>query len=86
MGSRPSQLPRSFEWLCLFFFSLIFFRYVRYLARHEYVVAIEHTSGPGPTAYVAATSVDKPPIAEEDGDEAGQSERPPLAGSDSDSD
>jgi hypothetical protein len=28
-------------------------KYVRYLARHEYVVEIDHTSGPGP--YVAAT-------------------------------
>lgn len=31
-------------------------KYVRYLARHEYLVEIEHTSGPGPTAYVAATA------------------------------
>lgn len=32
-------------------------KYVRYLARHEYVVEIEHTSGPGPAAYVAATEI-----------------------------
>ena len=31
-------------------------KYVRYLARHEYLVEIEHTSGPGPAAYVAATA------------------------------
>jgi stonin-1/2 len=36
-------------------------KYVRYLARHEYVVEIEHSSGSGPAAYVAATAVDKPP-------------------------
>ena len=33
-------------------------KYVRYLARHEYVVEIDHTSGPGPAAYVAATAVE----------------------------
>lgn len=37
-------------------------KYVRYLARHEYLVEIEHTSGQGPAAYVAATSVDKPTV------------------------
>lgn len=36
-------------------------KYVRYLARHEYVVEIDHTSGPGPAAYVAATATDAPP-------------------------
>lgn len=47
-------------------------KYVRYLARHEYVVEIEHTSGPGPAAYVAATESENkpvdnmPPPAEED--------------------
>ena len=47
-------------------------KYVRYLARHEYVVEIEHTSGPGPTAYIAATEAESkpvenlPPPAEED--------------------
>lgn len=30
-------------------------KYVRYLARHEYVVEIERTTGAGPAAYVAAT-------------------------------
>jgi hypothetical protein len=33
-------------------------KYVRYLARHEYIVEIDHTSGPGPAAYVAATAVE----------------------------
>lgn len=33
-------------------------KYVRYLARHEYVVEIDHTSGPGPAAYVAATATE----------------------------
>lgn len=31
-------------------------KYVRYLARHEYIVEIERTAGPGPAAYVAATT------------------------------
>lgn len=35
-------------------------KYVRYLARHEYVVEIDHTSGPGPAAYVAATVTEAP--------------------------
>ena len=43
-------------------------KYVRYLARHEYVVEIEHTTGPGPAAYVAATETvmkaDLPPPVE----------------------
>ena len=39
-------------------------KYVRYLARHEYVVEIEHTSGPGPAAYVAATESENKPPAE----------------------
>lgn len=37
-------------------------KYVRYLARHEYIVEIDHTSGPGPAAYVAATTVESAPI------------------------
>nr|XP_022910789.1 protein stoned-B-like [Onthophagus taurus]XP_022919221.1 protein stoned-B-like [Onthophagus taurus] len=32
-------------------------KYVRYLARHEYRVGIEHTEGQGPAAYEVATSV-----------------------------
>lgn len=30
-------------------------KYVRYLARHEYLVEIDQTAGSGPAAYVAAT-------------------------------
>ena len=36
-------------------------KYVRYLARHEYIVEIERTAGPGPAAYVAATTTDTAP-------------------------
>ncbi|KAF7283272.1 hypothetical protein GWI33_001042 [Rhynchophorus ferrugineus] len=35
-------------------------KYVRYLARHEYRVGIEHTEGESPNAYSAATYVSKP--------------------------
>ncbi|CAH0561323.1 unnamed protein product [Brassicogethes aeneus] len=35
-------------------------KYVRYLARHEYRVGIEHTEGENPNAYAAATFVSKP--------------------------
>ncbi|XP_067011796.2 protein stoned-B [Anabrus simplex] len=37
-------------------------KYVRYLARHEYRIGIEHTQGEGPAAYIAATITNnKPP-------------------------
>lgn len=55
-------------------------KYVRYLARHEYRVGIEHTTGDSVNAYLAATTVSKPI----------QEEQPmattPIAPSDSDSD
>nr|XP_019555694.2 protein stoned-B [Aedes albopictus] len=55
-------------------------KYVRYLARHEYRVGIEHTTGESVNAYLAATTVSKPI----------QEEQPmattPIAPSDSDSD
>ncbi|XP_056630240.1 protein stoned-B [Diorhabda sublineata] len=35
-------------------------KYVRYLARHEYRVGIEHTEGESPNAYASATYVPKP--------------------------
>nr|CAH7751220.1 unnamed protein product [Callosobruchus chinensis] len=35
-------------------------KYVRYLARHEYRVGIEHTEGENPNPYAAATYVSKP--------------------------
>ncbi|KAG5867514.1 hypothetical protein JTB14_036577 [Gonioctena quinquepunctata] len=35
-------------------------KYVRYLARHEYRVGIEHTEGDSPNPYAAATYVSKP--------------------------
>nr|XP_023017631.1 protein stoned-B [Leptinotarsa decemlineata] len=35
-------------------------KYVRYLARHEYRVGIEHTEGESPNPYAAATYVSKP--------------------------
>ncbi|ERL89321.1 hypothetical protein D910_06693 [Dendroctonus ponderosae] len=35
-------------------------KYVRYLARHEYRVGIEHTEGQSPNAYATATYVTKP--------------------------
>ncbi|CAH2011654.1 unnamed protein product [Acanthoscelides obtectus] len=35
-------------------------KYVRYLARHEYRVGIEHTEGENPNPYAAATYVTKP--------------------------
>ncbi|CAG9762427.1 unnamed protein product [Ceutorhynchus assimilis] len=44
-------------------------KYVRYLARHEYRVGIEHTEGDSPNAYASATYVTKPvapaPVIEE---------------------
>ncbi|RZC41291.1 stoned-B-like [Asbolus verrucosus] len=40
-------------------------KYVRYLARHEYRVGIEHTEGEGPSAYAAATFVKTTPKEEE---------------------
>ncbi|XP_037027462.1 protein stoned-B [Bradysia coprophila] len=55
-------------------------KYVRYLARHEYRVGIEHTTGQSTNAYLAATAVTKPK--EEPPPPALQ----PIAGSDSDSD
>ncbi|KAL1506697.1 hypothetical protein ABEB36_006013 [Hypothenemus hampei] len=42
-------------------------KYVRYLARHEYRVGIEHTEGQSPNAYASATYTAKPtsaPVAE----------------------
>ncbi|GBP22309.1 Protein stoned-B [Eumeta japonica] len=36
-------------------------KYVRYLARHEYIVGIERTTGTAPAAYVAAVTVDAKP-------------------------
>ncbi|RZF37650.1 hypothetical protein LSTR_LSTR003061 [Laodelphax striatellus] len=59
-------------------------KYVRQLARHEYVVEIEHTQGESPADYIAATAVSKPPpapIAEEKPPSAAAS----AAESDSDS-
>ncbi|XP_055711953.1 protein stoned-B [Phlebotomus papatasi] len=56
-------------------------KYVRYLARHEYRVGIEHTQGENPNAYLAATAVSKP-IKEEPPAPA----LSPMAPSDSDSD
>ncbi|XP_047099250.1 uncharacterized protein LOC124716751 [Schistocerca piceifrons] len=59
-------------------------KYVRYLARHEYRVGIEHTQGEGPGAYVAATiTTTKPPPAELETLE--EKEAAPAADSDSDS-
>ncbi|KAL7026633.1 hypothetical protein ACKWTF_005109 [Chironomus riparius] len=40
-------------------------KYVRYLARHEYRVGIEHTMGESQNAYLAATTVKKQTIREE---------------------
>ncbi|KAJ8922866.1 hypothetical protein NQ315_007901 [Exocentrus adspersus] len=42
-------------------------KYVRYLARHEYRVGIEHTEGESPNPYAAATFISKQPepVAEE---------------------
>nr|CAG4636767.1 EOG090X00TB [Ceriodaphnia reticulata] len=57
-------------------------KYVRYLARHEYVVEIDHTSGPGPAAYVAATATEAPAQQQQ---LAPAAEQPELE-SDSDSD
>nr|CAG4642294.1 EOG090X00TB [Evadne anonyx] len=53
-------------------------KYVRYLARHEYVVEIEHTSGPGPAAYIAATESENKPV--------DQPMPPPVEEDESDSD
>ncbi|PSN36394.1 Protein stoned-B [Blattella germanica] len=38
-------------------------KYVRYLARHEYRVGIEHTQGEGPGAYISATITKTPETA-----------------------
>uniref|UniRef100_A0A1B0CGV6 Uncharacterized protein n=2 Tax=Lutzomyia longipalpis TaxID=7200 RepID=A0A1B0CGV6_LUTLO len=58
-------------------------KYVRYLARHEYRVGIEHTTGESQNPYLAATAVSKPnPIKEEPPAPA----LSPMAPSDSDSD
>ncbi|GAB0087168.1 Protein stoned-B [Sergentomyia squamirostris] len=57
-------------------------KYVRYLARHEYKVGIEHTAGENPNAYLAATAVSKPKPVEEPPAPA----LSPIAPSDSDSD
>ncbi|XP_058836560.1 protein stoned-B [Topomyia yanbarensis] len=56
-------------------------KYVRYLARHEYRVGIEHTTGESVNAYLAATAVTKQPIQEEQ-----PMATTPIAPSDSDSD
>ncbi|XP_053681741.1 protein stoned-B [Sabethes cyaneus] len=56
-------------------------KYVRYLARHEYRVGIEHTTGESVNAYLAATTVSKQPIQEEQ-----PMATTPIAPSDSDSD
>ncbi|XP_050084569.1 protein stoned-B [Anopheles aquasalis] len=58
-------------------------KYVRYLARHEYRVGIEHTTGESMNPYLAATTVAKqpPPIQEEQ-----PMATTPIAPSDSDSD
>ncbi|XP_075233996.1 stoned B [Lycorma delicatula] len=58
-------------------------KYVRQLARHEYVVEIEHTQAEAPSDYIAATAVSKPtpaPITEE------PPATPAAAAADSDSD
>ncbi|KAJ8934044.1 hypothetical protein NQ314_013619 [Rhamnusium bicolor] len=53
-------------------------KYVRYLARHEYRVGIEHTEGESPNPYAAATFVSKPePVVEE---------KPPTVAEESSSD
>ncbi|XP_035783894.1 protein stoned-B-like [Anopheles albimanus] len=58
-------------------------KYVRYLARHEYRVGIEHTTGESMNPYLAATTIAKQPAPI-------QEEQPmattPIAPSDSDSD
>ena len=54
-------------------------KYVRYLARHEYIVEIDQTSGPGPADYVAATAITTPKPALEP-----QAEQPEDSDSDSD--
>lgn len=41
-------------------------KYVRYLARHEYRVEMEFTSGTGPNEYVAATMKDADQLAKEE--------------------
>ncbi|XP_049280632.1 protein stoned-B [Anopheles funestus] len=56
-------------------------KYVRYLARHEYRVGIEHTTGESLNPYLAATTVSKQPIQEEQ-----PMATTPIAPSDSDSD
>uniref|UniRef100_A0A182J3L8 MHD domain-containing protein n=1 Tax=Anopheles atroparvus TaxID=41427 RepID=A0A182J3L8_ANOAO len=56
-------------------------KYVRYLARHEYRVGIEHTTGETLNPYLAATTVAKQPIQEEQ-----PMATTPTAPSDSDSD
>uniref|UniRef100_A0A182QCE1 MHD domain-containing protein n=1 Tax=Anopheles farauti TaxID=69004 RepID=A0A182QCE1_9DIPT len=56
-------------------------KYVRYLARHEYRVGIEHTTGESMNPYLAATTVAKQPIQEEQ-----PMATTPIAPSDSDSD
>ncbi|XP_053668831.1 protein stoned-B [Anopheles marshallii] len=56
-------------------------KYVRYLARHEYRVGIEHTTGESMNPYLAATTVTKQPIQEEQ-----PMATTPIAPSDSDSD
>uniref|UniRef100_A0A182IAZ2 MHD domain-containing protein n=2 Tax=Anopheles arabiensis TaxID=7173 RepID=A0A182IAZ2_ANOAR len=56
-------------------------KYVRYLARHEYRVGIEHTTGESLNPYLAATTVTKQPIQEEQ-----PMATTPIAPSDSDSD
>lgn len=41
-------------------------KYVRYLARHEYRVGIEHIEGESPNAYAAATFVKTTPVIKEE--------------------
>ncbi|KAJ9586260.1 hypothetical protein L9F63_020094, partial [Diploptera punctata] len=58
-------------------------KYVRYLARHEYRVGIEHTQGEGPGAYISAT-ITKP--AAETPQPLEEKPEPPTPAADSDSD
>uniref|UniRef100_W4VRV0 Putative stoned b synaptic vesicle bioproteinsis protein n=1 Tax=Corethrella appendiculata TaxID=1370023 RepID=W4VRV0_9DIPT len=56
-------------------------KYVRYLARHEYRVGIEHTTQQQENAYLAATAIQKPAAIKEE-----PMATTPVAPSDSDSD
>ncbi|CAB3240631.1 unnamed protein product [Arctia plantaginis] len=59
-------------------------KYVRYLARHEYTVGIERTSGQSAPAYALATSREKPPSAEPSPAPTPAAPQPPSSDSDSD--